>query len=152
MTQPIPAETWVSEALARADTEIDVATWTKEELATRRAKVWRLRVLGFPQSEIGRQLNISPALVHLDLKWCRDNLPSIFETIQDFRNISLARVEEMMLRVMTTDTMSIKDQVSAVSGLIDVQAKILGGYAPTKQEVGLTVKYQINGVDTEALT
>jgi predicted transcriptional regulator len=145
-------ETWVSEALVRVDSDIDIATWTKENVAERRARVWRLRVLGYGQTEIGKQLGIPQPTVSADLKWCRDNLPSVFETIQDFRNISLARVEEMMLRVMTSDTMSEKDQVSAVTGLIDVQAKILGGYAPTKQEVGLTVKYQINGVDTEALT
>lgn len=144
--------TWVDAAVTAVEGEIQEATWTRDQLAARRSNVWRLRVLGYSQTAIATELKIAQQTVSDDLKWCREHLPSVFETIVDFRNVSLARLEHLILKLLTNDQIAIGDQVRAVAGLVDLQAKLLGGYAPTKVDAAVTVDYQITGIDPKALT
>lgn len=117
-------------------------------LNARRVRAWRLRLAGYSILDIAEELGVSVGTAHADLKWAMANLTSAYESAEAFRHLSIPQLEEQYRRLLEMGTESSHRVALAVK---DMQAKLLGAYAPTKVDATVKTQYQIVGVDTEQI-
>lgn len=117
-----------------------------DPIYARRVRVWDLRVRGHSITQIAALLECSIGTVHADLRWCLTNLPAAYESTQDFRVVTIARLDEMIERLTSNPTDTGNKTVLMAQ---DMQAKLLGAYAPTKVDATVHTQYSIIGVPVE---
>ncbi len=120
----------------------------KDPIYTRRVKVWELRVKGHSVIQIATLLDCSFGTAHADLQWCLKNLPAAYESTQDFRSITLARLDEMIEHLQENRSDAGNKTLIAAQ---DMQAKLLGAYAPTRIDANVKTQYEIVGVNVEEM-
>jgi hypothetical protein len=121
----------------------------KEEVNDRRMNVWRLRMQGMMHIDIAEELAVSPQTVLNDLVWILENLPPTYHSAIHFRRISMEQLERMFYQLEPVRDTPIGSRASVA--IKDMQAKLLGAYAPTKVNADLSVNYSIEGVNTKEL-
>jgi hypothetical protein len=147
---------WPVDAVERADEAVNAASSTLE---LRRAKAWKLRVDGYSVQDIAAELNVSHGTAHADVRWCLDNLPAAYESAEDFRRVALPRLDDQYRRLTAGRTVIIEGEpvvesptetaMRVAQSALDLQAKLLGAYAPSKVDGSVVVKYELAGVDTD---
>lgn len=130
------------------DQELQCAEDEGSDLEVRRVRAWRLRLSGYSIQDIADEMNCSVSTAHGYIKWAMENLPSAYTTAEEFRHVSLSQLEQQYKRLVEMDT---EGSVRVALQVKDMQAKLLGAYAPTKVDATVKTQYQIVGVDTEQL-
>lgn len=148
-------------AIERADQAIDDATQLDDEKMLERTKAWKLRVTGYNIQDIAEELGISVGTAHADVRWCLDNLPAAYESAEDFRRVALPRLDEQYRRLTAGRTITIEGEpvyepptetaMRVAQSALDLQAKLLGAYAPSRIDGSVTVKTVLAGVDVDEL-
>jgi len=105
-------------------------------------------VLGHSIEQVADLLGISIATAWRDLRWCLDNVPAAYENAEDYRRVSLRRLDEMIRRHQLSTSDAGDRTILAVA---DMQAKLLGAYAPSKVDASVTVRTELAGVDVGEL-
>lgn len=67
----------------------------------RRLIVYRLRILGYSPHVIADALNTSLSAVADDTRWCVNNLAPTYGSVHEFRQISIAQLEEIYQLLIT---------------------------------------------------
>jgi hypothetical protein len=141
---------WVEHVIQRAEAALISTT---DPIERRRLTIWKLRIQGYTLVNIAEQLGISYGTAHADMQWCYKNAPMAYESAEEFRHIGIAQLEQQYQMLVTprvildtTETGDIVERVEAPSLMAlkvaqsakDMQAKLLGAYAPTRVEAGAT--------------
>jgi DNA-binding NarL/FixJ family response regulator len=106
------------------------------EVEARRQQVLNLRRSGFSIRAIATQLNISVGQAHTDIKEALEALQQ--QTIEigaSYRELELERIDRMLVALDAQVKKGDTQAVNTSAKLIDMRAKLLGLYAPAKQEI-----------------
>jgi DNA-binding NarL/FixJ family response regulator len=106
------------------------------EVEARRQQVLNLRRSGFSIRAIATQLNISVGQAHTDIKEALEALQA--QTIEigaSYRELELERIDRMLVALDAQVKKGDTQAVNTSAKLIDMRAKLLGLYAPAKQEI-----------------
>lgn len=142
--------THVDHAMERAEDGIRESLETDNHIAQRRARVWKMRIMGYSVAEIAEELKCAFGTAHGDIKWCLKNYPPAYESADELRHVSLERLDAQYRRVLSPRPRY--DEQANVVGYdppmergeliaqraLDMMHKLLGAYAPTRVETGVT--------------
>lgn len=139
----------MDEALVRIDQALESID-PSDETTLRRLKAWKLRLHGYSHEDIADALEVGIATAYRDIRWCIDNLPPAFESAEDFRRISLKRLEQQVTRLITRLQSGASENPDVTERVLiavqDTQAKLLGAYAPSRIDSSVTVKTELVGI------
>lgn len=146
----------MTDALERAEQGVVLAAG---ELTVRRAKAWKLRILGYSIHDIAEELNVAVSTAHADVRWCLDNYPPAYETAEDFRRVSLLQLDRQYRMLMDgrlkydedgqpvlgADGKQMRDEPNesaqrVAMGVKELAAKMLGALAPREISGDITVR------------
>lgn len=138
----------MTDLLARVESELENA---RDETLKRRINAWKMRLLGHSFITIAEELDVSIGTAHADVRWCHENLPLAFDSTQDFRHIALERIESWFVALAEACARGDDSAIKTSNMLTDMQAKLLGGYAPTRVDATVRTQYEIIGVNTDGV-
>lgn len=152
----VERQDWIARAVERADALM--ATMTESgphgDLMRRRVKAWSLRIKGYDYATIAEKNGCSFGTAYLDVRWCLDNLPAAYDTIEDFRTISMARLDQMIQQLAPrgeelneADGETDLDRARLRAQLIKQQGELLGIQHQVKVQADTTVRYEVAGID-----
>lgn len=108
----------------------------QSDIEARRQKVMSLRRSGFAIRDIATKLGISVGLAHKDIQDALNALQQqTLEIGASYRELELERIDRAMVALDAQVKKGDTQAVNTLAKLIDMRAKLLGLYAPTKQEV-----------------
>lgn len=142
--------------------KVEIEILDAEDMITlRRCRAWKLRLMGYGIEHIAEELRVSHGTAQADVRWALDHLPSAYESAEDFRRITLKQLDDQFRR-LTQEREIIDNETGRVIKLPptetaervalankDLQAKLLGAYAPSKVDGSVVVKYSLAGVDVD---
>lgn len=137
-------ESWLKGAFAMVDQELEQAEAEGDQYVNR-IRAWRLKLAGYSYLDIAEEMGISSGAAHKYVKWAMENLPSAYSSAEEFKHISLEGLDEQYKRLVQMGSYKVALQVR------DMQAKLLGAYAPTKVDATVRTQYEIVGVDTDGI-
>lgn len=125
---------------------------TGDETRSRRVESWKMRIQGWPPYEIAEHFKVSVQTTYADLRWAQENLSSAIDSAEELRRLSLERLDKQYQQLATLRARAeeIGDGPHRTSVYImDMQAKLLGAYAPSKVDGSVVVKYVLENISEE---
>jgi predicted transcriptional regulator len=121
------------------------------ETRAKAEKAWELKLDGWRQSEIAKELQCDPAWVSQMLKWYRENIAEVLEKRETFATLSLDRLETLY-RWAKSHIDEGEYYSSVMLKCIEQERRMLGTDAAKKLDIGQKATvYRIDGVDLEKL-
>lgn len=143
----------VGNAVDRADAALAELGPDASAKMRERLTAWSLRIKGYSIYNIADELHLSVGAVHADIKWCLANLPAAYESTESFRHMAMDALDEQLARLQSgrngeppTDTAE-----RVIVAIRDMQAKLLGAYAPTKVDASVKTQYEVLGIEADKL-
>lgn len=146
--------TWVDDMERRAEDALNALDENADPRLKRRLEAWNLRIRGHAIEQIAALMNVSVGTAHADIRWCLDHLPAAYESAQDFRTVAVRRLDEQYLMLTAPGPAGEPPSETALrvaQAAQDMQAKLLGAYAPTKVDGSMTVKTVLVGIDADEI-
>ncbi len=139
---------WVETTMDLVAQELERAELEGGDKFKERVNAWRLRLVGYSMIDIAEELGISVGTAHADVHWAQEHLASAYESAEAFRRVSLPQLDQQYreLLAMRTETAH-----RVAMGVKDLQAKLLGAYAPTRIDANIKTQYEIVDVNTKEL-
>lgn len=128
---------------------------SSDPVMQRRAKAWRMRLDSYALQDIAESLGVSFGTAQADIQWCLKNYPPAYESADDFRRITILQLEgakhRLWCRLMSRDTDNPDITERVLMSAQDMQAKLLGAYAPSRVDSSVVVRTELVGVETDKL-